>query len=267
MAPLKQTTNFAELGAGFLTGLNSLGPLIQGWMKVVGAGSPPSMLLKLLNPDKRLLLTPGQIPLVKEVDGADPEVNVILTVEAEMFHYLIWGKLTFAKALNEKVLLMEYTRTMPIQEQTTAGPGMSGEPLQFNNVLYEMFLIRIGAGRLITEKTTPEIPLPGDRRPVQEIPLDPVPQNPSLLSPLANAFAFCLGGFAGLVLRLILPWLLKEDLEAAPVYSTVPDPRPPVPPASSGLRLKLMKFFFQRIDIFSVFANLAQGLLATGPFK
>ncbi|OGP60299.1 MAG: hypothetical protein A2V67_06950 [Deltaproteobacteria bacterium RBG_13_61_14] len=235
-------------------------------MKISGAGSRPAILLKLQNPDKKVLITPGQIPLVKEVDGADPEVNVIMTLDAEMFHYLIWGKLTFAKALNEKVLLMDYTRTLPPQDQASAGPGMAGEPLQFNNILYEMFLIRIGAGRLITEKTFPEIPLPGERRPVQDIPLDPVPPG-SLLGPMANALAFFLGGLGGLVLRPILPWLLKEDLEAPPVYSTVPDPRPPIPPASSGVRLKLMKFFFRKIDIFSALQNLAQGMLATGPFK
>lgn len=257
-------TDFAELTAGFLLRLNALAPLVQGWMKVSNFGPAPTLLLKLENPEKKILLAPGQVPLVKEVTGPDPEVNLILTLDAEMFHYLLWGKLTFAYALNEKILLLDYARHLPAQARPMA--AKPGGPLLFNNLLYEMFLLQVGAGHLLTENTTPDFPLPGERRPAREIMLAPAAKR-SLLGPLSAAAAFGLGGFAGVILRLILPWLLKEeDLEAPLVYSTVPSPRPALPPASSGRRLQLMKFLCRRIDLFSVLSRLAQGIMVTGPF-
>jgi hypothetical protein len=265
MAHTEKTTNFAEIASGFMSGLNSLGPLIRGYVESQEEGAPPSMLLHLTNPEKKIHVDPMKDPMVEQVNGGEPDTNFFAAMDAEMFHYIVWGRLPFARAINEKVVLMESRQAVPPEDQP--GAGMAGGPLIFNNLLYEMYLIRIGAQDLITENTKPEIPLPGEKRPIKEIPLLKVPEK-TLLGALANAMARVTGWLLGFLLRFFIKLLKREeDLEAPLEYSEVPQPRPPNPPASSGARLKIMKFLFRRIDVFSVIENLAKGIMATGPFK
>jgi hypothetical protein len=260
----KPTTNFAEIAAGFLTGMNVVGPLIRGYVQSQGEAPPPSAYLRLENPEKKFFVDPMREPMAASVNGDAPDANFFVTIDAEMFHYLIWGKLPIARALNEKVALVESNRIVPPENQSTI--AITGGPLIFNNPLYEMYLIRIGAGRLISENSTPQIPLPGEKRPIREIPLEPTPEK-SILGAAANALARVMGWMAGLALRLLIKLRKEEDLDAPLEYSAIPDPRPPNPPASSGVRLALMKVLFKRINIFEVIDNLGKGIMATGPFK
>jgi hypothetical protein len=261
-----RTTNFAELAYGFLSGLNALSPLIRGFFEFQGQNNPPSALLRLNNPDKKIYINANHEPMVTQVDGPEPDdFNFGATVDAEMFHYIIWGRLPLVRAMNEKVVLIESNRSTPPEDQPVT--GMAGGPLLFNNILYEMYLIRIGAGRLITDNTNPDFPLPGEQSPVRDIHLDPVLEN-SILGNIANALARMTGWLAGLIMRIFANWLKpREDLEAPLKYSTIPDPRPPAPAPSSGIRLAIMKKVFKRIDIFQVLENLAKGIRETGPLQ
>jgi hypothetical protein len=264
MAQKKQTTNFAEIAQGFLAGLSAIRPLFLAYSEIEGMQGPPTILFRLNNPDSKIYINFEKDPMVVQVSGTEPSAEMILTIDADMLHYLIWGKLPVVKAMNEKLLIIENNRSMSPEDQP--GGGIPGGPLLFNNILYEMYLIRIGAARLITENTMPEFPEPGEQRLVKEIPLDPVPDK-SMLGAIINPLALALGWLAGLILRLYFRFRRDENLEAPLVYSTVPDPFPPIPPASSGARLALMKFLFRRIDIFSVIENMVKGIMATGPFK
>ncbi len=264
MGPADKTTDFAQITGGFLAGLNALGPLIRGLVEYQGQDSPPSMFLHLQNPEKKILVAPGQVPMVSRINGDEPEANFYAKADSEMFHYMVWGRLSFAKALNEKLLLTESRLNTPPEDQPAL--GMPGGPLLFNNVFYEMYLIRIGAEHLITADTTAHIPLPGEGRPIKEIRLIEVPGG-IVPRAAAHAFARCLGWILGLVLRVYLRWRKDEDLEAPLEYSSVPEPRPENPPPSSGAKLAIMKVLFRRIDVFSVLDNLVKGIMATGPFE
>lgn len=136
----------------------------------------------------------------------------------------------------------------------------------FNNYAYEMYLIRIGAGHLITENPNPAITELMEQRPEKEIKLNHVPGR-TLTGAMANACGRMMGWMAGPILSLVLKLRKDEDLEAPLEYSEVPDPRPKNPAASSGLILAIMKALFRRIDIFSVLDNIVKGIMATGPFK
>lgn len=262
--PTSKTTNFAEIAAGFLAGLEPLGPLMRGMSELQGLNPPPSLILQLQDPDKKFFIAPAEKPMVVQVNGEDPDANLYMVADAEMFHHLLWGQLTLAKAVNEKLILMESRRPLPPEDQPP--PVRAGGPILFNNLLYEMHLIRIGAGHLIANYAKPKIPLPGEPRPIKEITLEKTPGK-TALGTMANAAGRVLGWMAGIALRLYFKLRKQEDLEAPLEYSSIPDPRPTTPPPSSGARLAVMKFLFRRIDILSVLDNLAKGVMDTGPFK
>lgn len=256
-------TNYADIATGFIRRLGFIGPLIS----FVAPELKLTVLIKLHKPDRTIFIDTGLRPLNIVVDGPQKQADVMLTLDAEMFHYMLWGKITFPKALNESIILLEIKSgslpDIPIIE--TPKPKVPRAPGP--NPIYEMYLVNIGAGHLIDEQTQLSFPPPPSE--LRNIELAPQKKG-GLLEKSGMAMTYILAFISGLFLRLFLklrkpPKFMPPKIE----YLSFDEVFKPLPPAKGFkiVKMPLMKSLFSRVDILRVTEAGVSGLAASGALK
>lgn len=259
---MNSTTNYAEIAAGFIKRFGFVGPLLS----FAAPDMKLTVMIKLKNPDKKIFIDLSRRPVEIIEDGPQESADVVFSTEAELFHYILWGKLTFSKAINEAVALLVIRSgalpDMPIME--TPEERRTG-----TNPLYEAYLINIGAGHLLEEKANLTFPPPSPS--VRNITLKPKLQ-PGILEKISVALALVMGYLGGLGLRVYLKFRKPPKFEPPEVkyltFDEVFTPLPPIPdkPRSKPV-LKVMDFIFSRVDVMKVLEASIKGAEAVGAFK
>jgi|GEM_PF-1544128 len=260
---LSQARNYADIAAGFIQRFGFIGPLVS----FVAPEMKLTVLIKLRKPEKNIFIDLGASPVGITMDGPQKQADVTLTLDAEMFHYMLWGKLTFPKAINESVVLLEIkTGSLPdipiIEPPRPKNPRAPGA-----NPLYEMYLVNIGASHLLDEPV--QITFPPLPREQLEIALSPRKKG-GLIEKTGMATAWALGLVGGLFLRLFLRLRKPPQFKPPKVkYLTFDEVFTPLPPAKDFniMKLPFMKPLFSTVDIIRIIEAGVSGLSASGALK
>lgn len=259
---MEKVTNYAEIAAGFIKRFGFVGPLLS----FAAPDMKLTVMIKLKNPDKKIFIDLSRRPVEIIEDGQQESADVVFSADAELFHYILWGKLTFSKAINELAALLVIRSgalpDMPIIEAPE-------ERRTGTNPLYEAYLINIGAGHLLEEKVNLTFPLPPAV--VKSISLKPKGTS-GLLEKFFVASAFVMGYIGGLGLRVYLKFRKPPKFEPPEVkYLSFDEVFTPLPPMSneghSKPVLKIMDSVFSRVDIMKVVEASVRGAEAAGAFK
>ena len=259
------TTNYAEITAGFIQRFGVVGPLLS----FLAPALKLTVLIKLKNPDKNIFIDLGAKPMNIVVDGPQREADLTMTLNADMFHYMLWGKLAFPKAVNEKIALIEIKTGSMSNIPVFGSAKQKHKKPRGRNDLYEIYLINIGAAHLLDEPVNFTIPPPGDVE-IRTIELHPHKVNHPLVKTFSGA-AFCMGLVAGLILRLFLKNLKPKEFTIPRIsyitYDEVFAMHPKPDPMRNRLGFALTKFFFSRVDLFKLIKSIMRGMNASGVFK
>ncbi len=258
------TTDLAEITAGFIDRFGAIGPLIA----FIAPDLKLTVLIKLKDPDKKIFVDLGAKPMKIEVDGPQEKANVVLSAEADMFHYILWGELLFPRAINERIALLEIT-TGSLPDIPMFGSTGKRHRAPGKNKLYEAYLINIGAGRLLDDPKGFSFP-PDPDRGVRTIELEPQ-KGEGLLARIIYAATFGIGLVGGFGLR---SYLKRFEIGRSRVpdidyvsFDEAFEPLPPPPPRRNGIGAGLEKFFFSRLDVFKLIESMVKGMEASGVLK
>lgn len=259
---MEGVTNYAEIAAGFIKSFGFVGPLLS----FAAPDMKLTLMIKLRNPDKKIFIDLSHQPLEIVEDGPQESADVMFSTDAELFHYILWGKLSFSKAINESVALLVIRSgalpDMPIIE--TPEERRTG-----TNPLYEAYLINIGAGHLLEEKVNlAPIPTMHIERSIYLKPR----LNSGLLQKTFIALSFVIGYVGGLGLRIYMKFRKPPKFEPPEVrylsFNEVFTPLPPIPQEPhSRTVLKIMNAIFSRVDIMKIVEASVRGAESAGAFK
>jgi len=260
---MKKTSTYTDLAIGFIEqGIAVISPLIHQ----VAPDVRLTILIRLQHPDRSVFIDMRKDPVTVTVDSPEKSADVTITADSRIFHYILWGRLSFARAINEKAMLLQRDPMSSLNLPPT-GDGRNTSPMVLDNVLYEAYLINRGAAHLLEEKQLPDI-FSTENNP-QTMDLRPAKRS-GLLSAIGRGSAFVMGYAGG----LFLPRIKAKVQSAAPVPPP-PDTQPikidfqQIPPNENGLaprrlRNALLRPVFSRVDIFELGRAAVGGMKATG---
>lgn len=248
MESASNVVGYSDLAFGFVEGINSIGPIIPA----VAPDLKLTLKVVLEDADKQVFIDLGGRPPKAEIITENRPADIILHAKQRDFHDFLRGKLNIIKAWNDKKMLLEFTPTA-LGGIPSRKPTGSERPVGLPGFLYEMYLVSIGADKILEEGNEGTVELQ--------------PRKKGIFSKVIGAFAWMGGVLFGVALRLFKRFHREPAPDEPPEIEVteVTEPPAPAPPPEPGkIARAVMGWFFRRVDMFGVARSFVAGARAVG---
>ncbi len=242
--------SYSDLALGFVGGINSIGPLLAA----VAPELKLTVRIVLEDTGDEAYLNLSSRPPRVERGGEKKAADVTLIAKSRDFHDILLGKLNYMKAQNDKRILLEVTPNafsgVPVRPATT-----SVRTAQVPGFVYEWYLVSVGAGKVLEETSSTE-----DGIAIEE-------RKRGLFARIAGGIAWMGGVFFGALLKLWQYFSGRRDSDKPlkikwQELKELPQPEPPKEPGR--LTRAGFRWFFERVDMFSLAESFVSGARAIG---
>jgi len=239
---------YSDLAFGFMEGINSIGPLIPA----VAPDIKLTVRVILEDADRQAFIDlSGRPPRVEFINDNRP-ADITLHAKQRDFHDILRGKINLIKAWNDKKILMEFSPSA-LSGIPSSKPADSEKPIQTPGFLYEMYLVSIGAEKILENGGNGQVELQ--------------PRKKGVFSGMAAAFAWAGGVLFGVVLRLLKRFTRQPAPDEPPkieVSEVTEFPAPSPAPEPGRITRGVMTWFFRRVDMFGLARSFVSGAQAVG---
>lgn len=246
-----KTVGCADAAMAFVGGINSIAPLIS----TVTPDIDMTVRLVLEDTDKEAFIDLGARPPKVEFGKLNRDAGITLFIKARDFHDVLLGRLSIIKAWNDKRALIEMTPSA-LAGMPERKPTASDDPIMVPGFIYEMFLVSIGADKLLDPA--------GDGADAK---IRFEPHRKGFLNVFSKVTAWIFGVMFGLIFIIITRLMKKPDPNKPPEIEWkeidgIPKPGKPVElgKVTSGI----LKWFFNRVDMFGLADSFVSGARLVG---
>ncbi len=239
---------YSDLALGFVKGIDSIGPLIPA----VAPDIKLTLKVVLEDADKQVFIDFAGKPPKADFGRENRPADITLHAKQRDFHDFLRGKLNIIKAWNDKKMLLEFTPTalsgVPVRK-----PTGSEKPVGLPGFVYEMYLVSIGADKILESGDEGTVELQFRKK--------------GIFSRVIGALAWMGGALFGLALRLIKRFSREPSPDEPPeieVTEVTEPPAPSSPPEPGKITRAVMRWFFCRVDMFGVARSFVSGAQAVG---
>ena len=243
---------YADLALGFVGGINSIGPLIPAFAPEMKM----AVHIVLEDTGREALMDLGARPPKVSFGKISQPADITLLAKASDFHDILRGKLNLIKAMNEKRILLEFLPTA-FANLPERIPATSDVPAQVPGFVYEMYLVSIGASRILEEPAPPN----------GMVRLEPGKKG--FFAGFSGVVAWIFGVLFGVFLRIFKLLKRKPSPDEPPKIEwheldKIPSPITLEPPK---IVRSVLQWFFNKVDMFKLAGSFVNGARITGALK
>ena len=238
-------SGYGDLALGFVGGINSIAPLISAFAPDL------KMAVRIVLEDTgaEAFMDLGSRPPKVSFGKVNRPAEITLWAKAKDFHDILRGKLNLIKAMNDKRILVEMIPTA-FANIPNLPPAKKERPLQVPGFVYDMYLVSIGASRMLEEPSPPD----------GKVRLEPGEKG--MFARFSGVVAWFFGVIFGVIFKIWNRLRHKPSPDEVPQIEwreidKVPAPGPSLEPPK--IIRAIMKWFFNKVDMFQLAESFVNG--------